>query len=105
MTPELKQKWIDALRSGKYQQGRSALRTKDDRFCCLGVLCDIVDPSGWEPPAAGIYAHLGHSGLPDSKFLGDVCGLYAGAAADLSKMNDSGYTFERIADNIRDLYL
>lgn len=33
--------WIKALRSGKYKQGRSTLRTDDDKFCCLGVLCDL----------------------------------------------------------------
>jgi hypothetical protein len=47
MKAELKQKWLEALRSGKYKQGQAVLRTSADRFCCLGVLCDIVDPSGW----------------------------------------------------------
>ena len=41
MEASLKAKWIEALRSGKYKQGRLALRTRDDHFCCLGVLCDI----------------------------------------------------------------
>lgn len=40
MNPEFKQPWIDALRSGKYEQGRNAL-CKDNKFCCLGVLCEI----------------------------------------------------------------
>lgn len=38
---ELVKLWVDTLRSGKYQQGKKALRSKDDKFCCLGVLCDI----------------------------------------------------------------
>ena len=42
MTPELKQKWIEALRSGKYKQGRTVLRNLEDQFCCLGVLCDVA---------------------------------------------------------------
>lgn len=42
MTPELKAKWIAALRSGEYQQGRGRLRTDDNRFCCLGVLCAVT---------------------------------------------------------------
>lgn len=33
-------KWLAALRSGKYRQGYGHLR-KNDRFCCLGVACDI----------------------------------------------------------------
>jgi hypothetical protein len=41
MTPELKAKWLAALRSDKYQQGEGAL-SQDGNFCCLGVLCDIA---------------------------------------------------------------
>jgi hypothetical protein len=38
--PEIKTKWVNALRSGKYSQTKSCL--KDDKgFCCLGVLTDI----------------------------------------------------------------
>jgi len=48
MNAELKAKWIEALRSGRYKQGRGFLRNANDEFCCLGVLCDIVDPSRWE---------------------------------------------------------
>jgi hypothetical protein len=40
MNPQIKQKWVDALRSGEYQQGQYCLRT-DNEFCCLGVLCDL----------------------------------------------------------------
>lgn len=41
MTPEFKAKWLDALRSGKYQQGQGTLN-RDGKMCCLGVLCDIA---------------------------------------------------------------
>lgn len=41
MNPDIKKLWVDALRSGKYKQGRHALRSSADNFCCLGVLCDI----------------------------------------------------------------
>ena len=40
MNPEVKQKWIDALRSGKYEQGSEKLRSVTG-YCCLGVLCDL----------------------------------------------------------------
>lgn len=39
--------WIEALRSGKYEQGESSLRN-GDKMCCLGVACDVIDPEGWE---------------------------------------------------------
>ena len=47
MEPELKQKWIEALVSGKYKQGTQALK-RADNFCCLGVLCDLLYPDRWE---------------------------------------------------------
>ena len=34
-------KWVAALRSGNYKQTQGRLK-KEDAFCCLGVLCDIV---------------------------------------------------------------
>ena len=40
MNPEVKQKWIGALRSGKYEQGSEKLRSVSG-YCCLGVLCDL----------------------------------------------------------------
>ncbi len=45
MDQELKAKWLTALRSGEYEQGKGALCTVDHgdkRFCCLGVLADVA---------------------------------------------------------------
>ena len=40
-------KWLKALRSGKYKQGRGALcqidKKGNESFCCLGVLCDMYN--------------------------------------------------------------
>ena len=47
MNKEIKERWIAALRSGKYKQAQNVLRTGKDRLCCLGVLCDVVDPERW----------------------------------------------------------
>jgi hypothetical protein len=59
MNPEIKAKWVAALRSGMYRQGRMQLRNRDDEFCCLGVLCDIyagsVSGAEWEQRRAGGY--------------------------------------------------
>ena len=41
MNIEIKQRWINALRSGNYKQCYSALK-KEDCFCVVGVLCDIL---------------------------------------------------------------
>lgn len=46
MDQELKAKWLEALRSGRYQQAKGALR-HDGGHCCIGVLCDVVDSTAW----------------------------------------------------------
>lgn len=45
MNPEWKRKWVDALRSGEYKQGREVLKSGDE-FCCLGVLADLCAREG-----------------------------------------------------------
>jgi len=37
---DLMKRWIAALRSGEYKQGRGQL-VDNGKYCCLGVLCDI----------------------------------------------------------------
>ena len=45
MKPSIKKRWLEALRGGKYKQGRNYLRAKDKNgelhYCCLGVLTDL----------------------------------------------------------------
>ena len=44
MKPAIKKLWVEALRSGKYKQGKSALKVKTKKgfkYCCLGVLCEL----------------------------------------------------------------
>lgn len=40
-------KWVEALRSGRYIQGSDGFLRIGDRFCCMGVALDLIDPSGW----------------------------------------------------------
>ena len=48
LDPELKAKWLAALRSDEYKQGKYCLNIEGE-FCCLGVLCDIAkDEIGYE---------------------------------------------------------
>ena len=61
MDAELKQRWIDALKSGKYPKTKGALcrpipgeENKEPvaaGFCCLGVLADISGLGQWEDGA------------------------------------------------------
>lgn len=47
--PEFKKKWLEALRSGKYEQGRLFLKNLSGKYCCLGVACDISNNGKWLP--------------------------------------------------------
>ena len=40
MNPDVKRKWVKALRSGKYKQTKECLRDNDG-YCCLGVLTQL----------------------------------------------------------------
>jgi hypothetical protein len=40
MKPDIKQKWVNDLKSGEYKKGKGYLH-KEDTYCCLGVLCDL----------------------------------------------------------------
>lgn len=42
-------KWVEALRSGDYEQGKRRLAVKNDgetKFCCLGVACELAIEAG-----------------------------------------------------------
>jgi hypothetical protein len=44
MKKTIAEKWVKALRSGKYKQGQEVLHHKENdknTYCCLGVLCDL----------------------------------------------------------------
>lgn len=41
MNRRIKKQWVKALKSGKYKQGEGQLRDEHNRFCCLGVLCNL----------------------------------------------------------------
>lgn len=45
LKPEIKARWLTALRSDKYTQGKYNLR-RQDKFCCLGVLGDLAVQDG-----------------------------------------------------------
>lgn len=41
MKKEIMEKWVAALRSGEYKQGKYSLHS-EGKFCCLGVLCEVA---------------------------------------------------------------
>ena len=92
MKPEIKTRWLEALRSGRYKQGRSALRTSNNEFCCLGVLCDIVrDQVGgrWEAESDACAFVVGTETRGDSSafFLPPSVAAFAGIAGIADSMD------------------
>lgn len=90
MDPELKARWLTALRSGQYKQGQGKLRSGDECFCCLGVLGDVLDPKGWQPFKD--YWAYGDEGLADeTELVSEVrkrIGLPFDAMKRCMEMND-----------------
>jgi hypothetical protein len=90
-------KWIEALRSGKYEQAKDQLK-KGDKFCCLGVACDISKLGEW----SGNEYMDNEKSLPGmvTDWLGLTSGMGIFYNGCLSELNDEGYSFEKIADII-----
>lgn len=104
MDRTIKENWIQALRSKKYKQGFTFLRTADNDFCVLGVLCDIVDPDGWERTFNNFHELYFHrNGLvsyPPAKIL-EKAGLSNGCVDEIYYLNDSKrMDFDALADYI-----
>lgn len=95
LDPEFKAKWLAALRSGEYKQGRFELyKAMTDRYCCLGVaglLCGYTKEGmdGWNCLQSFVNA-------PELIRVG----AQNGVAASLIEMNDQGHSFAEIADYI-----
>ncbi len=124
MNPEVKKKWIDALRSGWYDQGSEKLRS-DQGYCCLGVLCDLYSQeknTDWEfrgitetnlQPQDYWYFEGESEFLPES--VKEWAGLPVGNPSvrvdvteeedgddwfyndEIANLNDSGYTFNELS--------
>lgn len=122
MNPEVKEKWVSALRSGNYAQGKGQLRRRNSfahttEFCCLGVVCEIAKAEGITELAdfrgGGIFPYAG-SNYPDARYgvplnvmaWMELPGSPGGPVMDdyamLANMNDHGKTFAEIADYIEE---
>ncbi len=89
MNSSLKHDWALALRSGKYIQGRGALRTVDRRYCAMGVLYDLIVSTEERNFTWGTY-------VPEAVL--QRIGLSTRAQSFIAQLNDGGYSFEAIAD-------
>ncbi len=98
MNPDIKKNWLFALRSGDYEQGQFALKTNDDKFCCIGVLCDVIDPTLWKESANRI-TWSGHCDFLEPVPLNKI-GLPIEEQSYLVGMNDQGDCLEIAASHV-----
>lgn len=120
MKKSVMQKWVKALRSGKYKQGTGYLKQrspgKKTQYCCLGVLCEILGAE-WQPDplhaTRKVYSlddrgDPTNSNLPFSiKEAAGMCSPNGWLPDDrnLIDMNDiGGKSFKEIADIIEKEY-
>lgn len=117
-------KWVRALRSGDYQQGRGALISytnyqtlaQETRHCCLGVATEEAIKAGvelrregqgytWDDGTGNGATQAGLLPTPVAQWLGitEINPLLGGHAA--TSLNDiSHLSFDDIADEIVDQY-
>lgn len=71
MDTRVKGLWLDALRSGEYQQAKEVLARVDpdtgevEGFCCLGVLCDLAVKEGVIPAPVLVDRYENKTGIGD----------------------------------------
>lgn len=115
MNPDVKRRWVEALRSGRYQQTTGALN-RGDSYCCLGVLTELAVEDGVIPPGScddapisGCTSYEGARLAPPKavyKWAGlgtgaELC--IAGKVASPSMQNDARRaSFAQIADAIEE---
>lgn len=131
MIEYIKKMWVDALRSGEYERGDgrlSFISNGRQRFCALGVLCDLAikndvdvevrgnphhfypdyqfitydQEKGVLPPSVMVWADIPFSSptVMVSKTRGGEEFLDGDQEWDIGDMNDSGYSWEVIAEAI-----
>lgn len=94
MTKSLKQRWLKALKSGRYQKGAMALIDSDGSYCCLGVLGKVCKLSNEKLHDMPCIADPETSNTLLSKEFSETVGLDLKVQETLSEMNDESETFQ-----------
>jgi len=114
MNKNIKTKWVKALRSGNYKQGKNSLakvnKLGNVKYCCLGVLCDLYlkeHKQKWNPVNEDNDLSIGRKKetavlpLNVRKWAGlDSNPILQSNNETLASMNDDGFTFKKLADAI-----
>lgn len=115
--------WVEALRSGEYQQTRFQLHDSNG-YCCLGVAEDVAgahwtvfgldkdsitvytdDWQGTNLPSSYAKELMGEAGAFMEHSYAPGVDSYLIRENVLAEMNDEGWTFLEIADSIMGMYL
>ena len=128
MKKKYRDKWVKRLKSGYYKQGSGSLLTEKDRFCCLGVLSNIVKKEvggDWDTDnyfrlknAEGKFIYAESEYEEDSgeneflpRSVAELVGLkghtnphvdYKGETTTLADLNDKEVSFKEIAKIIEE---
>jgi hypothetical protein len=121
--PESVKKWIKALKSGFYKQGKQYLARQvpgeEWKYCCLGVACETYILEGYKLPVEiqkiadgvkvksyGKSKEIGILPAEVSKWLktgsSKTVTLHSPHPCSLTYANDNGITFEEIAKILED---
>jgi hypothetical protein len=110
MDLETRNEWTSDLCSGNFIQGREKLRSLDNEYCCLGVLCELdarrtgnrwSDKSLRMPHPHHGYSYDGNS-FELSIYLLEKYNISPGIQQHLMEMNDKGKSFIEIAQWIKE---
>lgn len=111
MKQAVAKKWVEALLSGEYKQGKKRLQDGDG-YCCLGV-CKIAKKEGIK--VATFRKDIVGRTLEEQCEVAEWAGIRSGEGYKLNKngkrslrapyslaaLNDNGKTFEEIAEVIK----
>lgn len=112
-------RWVEVLKSGEYKQAEAFLHTtQENRFCCLGVACELFmqenpdllkrelfeDENAFSYYVDTVSGEAHNDVLPEVVQhwlgLGSPSGMYGYSGNSLTNANDTGATFEQIAEII-----
>ena len=91
MDPEAREVWLEALRSGQYEQGQHALKYHN-KYCCLGVLCAVTGQGKWAKEEPAVAEGYEYAGCLDNELIPEPLaqrfGLTKPVQAKLAALND-----------------
>lgn len=101
MPQAVKERWISALRSGKYKQGKGSLLDDTGGYCCLGVL--VKELEGKLDKLSDLAGNVRYERMPSMEFLAKH-GIEPSRHTTFLDVGDKEYAdsdcFEVVAENV-----